>query len=92
MLGMLEEILRTGTIDRVEEYEWRGRKYLRLFMVDEITWSWDGPKTEEALDLINAAWPAHRQRARKRKRATRTFKRRRSQSVGLKGHLSVPKT
>ena len=35
MLDTLREILRTGTIDRIEEYEWRGRKYLRLFMVDE---------------------------------------------------------
>jgi hypothetical protein len=33
MLYILEQVLKTGGISLLEEYEWNGRSYLRVFIV-----------------------------------------------------------
>jgi hypothetical protein len=55
MLDILREILDTGIIDHVDEYEWNDKTYLRLFIVGKKHCVWDGPRTSEVLTLINKA-------------------------------------
>lgn len=64
MLDTLEQVLRTGTIYRVEEYEWRGVSYLRVFMVGRRGCAWDGPRTDKALSTIDGAKEAKRRQRR----------------------------
>jgi hypothetical protein len=60
MLDTLREILDTGIIDHTDEYEWKGTIYLRLFVVGNKYYVWDGPRTSEVLTLINRARDARR--------------------------------
>ena len=60
MLDRLREILDACIIDHVDEYEWQGRIYLRLFIVGTKYCVWDGPRTSEVLTLINKARDARR--------------------------------
>jgi hypothetical protein len=65
VLEAFKQILSTGIIDRVEEYDWKGRTYLRVFMKDQKDCGWDGPKTGEVLKLINDAHEPEWQRKKK---------------------------
>jgi hypothetical protein len=53
MSESLKEILANGIVRRVEEYDWRGSQYLRVFMNLRGKPVWDGPKTPETARLIN---------------------------------------
>ena len=64
MLDRLEQILRTGTIYRAEEYEWNGMSYLRVFIVGRRGCAWDGPRTDKALSMIDEAKEAKRRQGR----------------------------
>jgi hypothetical protein len=50
----LKRILGTEIVKRVEEYDWRGRSYLRVFVKGQVEAVWDGPKTPEVSKFINA--------------------------------------
>jgi hypothetical protein len=65
VLESLKQILSTGIIDHVEEYDWKGRTYLRVFMIQQKDYAWDGPKTAEVLKLINHAHEPEWQRKKK---------------------------
>ena len=62
MLYALEQILKTNTIRRAQEYKWMGRTYLRVFLVGQRKPAWDGPRTRAALALIEEALEAKRLR------------------------------
>jgi hypothetical protein len=68
MLDALKQILSNNTIKRVEEYEWKGRQYLRVFVVGQMEPVWDGPKTHEASNLISAK---HNWKLWRKKKGTR---------------------
>jgi hypothetical protein len=51
----LEQILRTGTIYRAEEYQWNGMSYLRVFIVGRRGCAWGGTRTGKALSMIDEA-------------------------------------
>ena len=61
MLYVLEQVLKTGGIHRVEEYEWAGG-YLRVFIVGRRGCAWDGPRTDKVLSMIDEAKEAKRRR------------------------------
>jgi len=60
-LALLEELLKQTTVDRVTRYVWRPnddvpmRSYLKVYVVGKVHAAWDGPETDEAWALINAA-------------------------------------
>ncbi len=60
-LSLLEELLKQGTVDRVERYLWRAdestplKRYIRLYFVGRVHAVWDGPDTPEAMKMIDAA-------------------------------------
>jgi hypothetical protein len=61
----LKQILETNTFDRVEVYR-RAKMYLRLFVVGQGEFAWDGPATDQAVKLIDHALDAtYRQEATK---------------------------
>jgi hypothetical protein len=62
MLGVLEQILKTKAIRRVEEYQWKGTNYLRVFVVGQRDCAWDGPRTNKARTIIDEAREARRRR------------------------------
>ncbi len=58
MSNVLQRILATGTIDRVEEHGWRGGTYLQVFMVRRKDCVRDGPKTGLVMKLVDEAYGA----------------------------------
>jgi hypothetical protein len=58
-LDELRELLAQKRIDKVVEYKWRPtmqhphRDYIRVYVDGTI--AWDGPVSQEAIDLINKA-------------------------------------
>ena len=60
----LEQVLKPGGISRVEEYEWKGRSYLQVFIVGRRGCAWDGPRTDKALSMIDEAKEARRRQGR----------------------------
>ena len=65
MLDTLKQILSTGTVERVEEYKWKGQVYVRVFMTRRKDCAWDGPKTDAVLKIISEAHEAEWQREKK---------------------------
>ena len=63
-MNTLEQILRTGGIYRVEEYEWNGKGYLRVFIVGRRGCAWDGPRTDKIMSMIDEAKEAKRRQGR----------------------------
>jgi hypothetical protein len=63
-LDTLEQVLKPGGISRVEEYEWKGRSYLHVFIVRAQGCAWDGPRTDKALSMIDEAKEARRRQGR----------------------------
>ena len=53
MSNLLQRILATGTIDRVEEHGWKGGTYLQVFVVRRKDCVWDGPKTGLVMKLVD---------------------------------------
>jgi hypothetical protein len=68
MLETLRQMLENGAISRVEEYTWKDRAYIRVFVKGQKGAAWDGPKTPATLKLIHTAHDAER---RKEKKGTR---------------------
>jgi hypothetical protein len=62
MLDLLEQILKTNAIRRVEEYRWKDTIYLRVFVVGQRDCVWDGPRSNEAGTIIEEAREAKRRR------------------------------
>jgi hypothetical protein len=62
MLDVLEHILKAKVIRRVEEYEWKDAMYLRVFVVGQRDYAWDGPRTNETRRIIDEAREARRRR------------------------------
>jgi hypothetical protein len=54
---MLAQLLEQSELDerRSTEYRWNDREYLRIFVKKHKLFAWDGPRTETALKLIEAA-------------------------------------
>ncbi len=67
MSEALKQILETSAFDRVEEYRWKRKKYLRVFVVGHEEFAWDGPETEQSLKLIDDAYDVTHGRKRKRR-------------------------
>jgi len=55
MLDDLKYILKIGTLRRFEQYDWNGLTYVRVFIVGQKDYAWDGLRTSEAMLMLDAA-------------------------------------